>query len=89
MARAAFFDMDLTLLRVNSGSRWVKYLRRRGEIGLPMLLRSGFWLLQYRLSLLNMEAVAATLAADMAGDAEDEMRVKVSEFYQSEIRDTI
>jgi HAD superfamily hydrolase (TIGR01490 family) len=54
-----------------------------------MLLRSGFWLLQYRLSLLNMEAVAATLAADMAGDAEDEMRVKVSEFYQSEIRDTI
>ena len=89
MARAAFFDMDLTLLRVNSGSRWVKYLRRRGEIGLPLLLRSGFWLLQYRLSLLNMEAVAATLAADMAGDAEDEMRVKVSEFYQSEIRDTI
>ena len=89
MARAAFFDMDLTLLRVNSGSRWVKYLRRRGEIGLPMLLRSGFWLLQYRLSLLNMEAVAATLAADMAGDAEDEMRVKVREFYQSEIRDTI
>ena len=89
MARAAFFDMDLTLLRVNSGSRWVKYLRRRGEIGLPMLLRSGFWLLQYRLSLLNMEAVAAMLAADMAGDAEDEMRVKVGEFYQSEIRDTI
>ena len=89
MAKAAFFDMDLTLLRVNSGSRWVKYLRRRGEIGLPMLLRSGFWLLQYRLSLLNMEAVAAMLAADMAGDAEDEMRVKVSEFYQSEIRDTI
>ena len=36
MARAAFFDMDLTLLRVNSGSRWVKYLRKRGEIGLPM-----------------------------------------------------
>ncbi|MBL9041714.1 MAG: HAD family hydrolase [Myxococcales bacterium] len=89
MAKAAFFDMDLTLLRVNSGSRWVKYLRRRGEIGLPMLLRSGFWLLQYRLSLLNMEAVAAMLAADMAGDAEDEMRVKVGEFYQSEIRDTI
>ena len=73
MARAAFFDMDLTLLRVNSGSRWIKYLRRRGEIGLPMLLKSGYWLFQYRLSLLNMEAVAAKLALDMAGDAEAEI----------------
>ncbi|MBL8636007.1 MAG: HAD family hydrolase [Myxococcales bacterium] len=89
MARAAFFDMDLTLLRVNSGSRWIKYLRRRGEIGLPMLLKSGFWLFQYRLSLLNMESVAAKLALDMAGDAESEMREKVGEFYRSEIRDTV
>lgn len=89
MAKAAFFDMDLTLLRVNSGSRWIKYLRRRGEVGLPMLVRSGFWLFQYRLSLLNMEAVAAKLATDMAGDAESEMRDKVGEFYRTEIRDTI
>ena len=89
MAKAAFFDMDLTLLRVNSGSRWVKYLRKRGEMGLPMLVRSGYWLLQYRLSLLNMEAVAAFLAADMAGDSEAEMRDKVGDFYRTEIRHTI
>jgi hypothetical protein len=36
-----------------------------------MLVRSGFWLLQYQLSVLNMESVAAKLATDMAGDAED------------------
>ena len=89
MARAAFFDMDLTLLRVNSGSRWVKYLRKRGEIGLPMLIRSGIWLLQYRLSLLDMESVAAMLAADMAGDSESETRAKVAEFYRTELQHTI
>ncbi len=89
MARAAFFDMDLTLLRVNSGSRWVKYLRKRGEIGLPMLIRSGIWLLQYRLSLLDMEAVAAMLAADMAGDSESETRDKVADFYRTELQHTI
>ena len=89
MARAAFFDMDLTLLRVNSGSRWVKYLRTRGEIGLPMLIRSGIWLLQYRLSLLDMEAVAAILAADMAGDSEQETRDKVADFYRTELQHTI
>ncbi|HNK45611.1 MAG TPA: hypothetical protein PKL17_12555, partial [Pseudomonadota bacterium] len=83
MARAAFFDMDLTLLRVNSGSRWVKYLRKRGEIGLPMLIRSGIWLLQYRLSLLDMESVAAMLAKDMTGDSEAETRTKVLEFYRT------
>ena len=59
MARAAFFDMDLTLLRVNSGSRWIKYQGRRAEISWPMLVRSGFWLFQYQLSVLNMESVAA------------------------------
>ena len=89
MARAAFFDMDLTLLRVNSGSRWIKYQRRRGEISWPMLVRSGFWLFQYQLSVLNMESVAAKLATDMAGDAESEMRDKVGEFYRTELRDTI
>ncbi|HND12096.1 MAG TPA: HAD family hydrolase [Pseudomonadota bacterium] len=89
MARAAFFDMDLTLLRVNSGSRWVKYLRKRGEIGLPMLIRSGIWLLQYRLSLLDMESVAAMLAADMAGDSEADTRHKVAEFYRTELQHTI
>ncbi|HMU40400.1 MAG TPA: HAD family hydrolase [Pseudomonadota bacterium] len=89
MRKAAFFDMDLTLLRVNSGSRWVKYLRKRGEMGLPMLLRSGIWLLQYRLSLLDMEAVAGMLAKDMTGDSEAETRTKVLEFYRTELQHTI
>lgn len=89
MPKAAFFDMDLTLLRVNSGSRWIRYLRRRGEIGLPMLVRSGIWLLQYRLSLLDMEAVAAMLARDMAGDSEAETRRKVAEFYRTELQHTV
>ena len=29
---AAFFDMDNTLLRVDSGMSWVRFLYRRGEL---------------------------------------------------------
>ena len=29
---AAFFDMDKTLLRVESGMSWTKFLYRRGEL---------------------------------------------------------
>ena len=31
---AAFFDMDRTLIRVNSGDLWIRWLRERGEISL-------------------------------------------------------
>ena len=52
---AAFFDVDLTLLQVSSGSQWISYLRRRG---------SGSWhdaqgprsgRCKYKLAFLDME----------------------------------
>jgi HAD superfamily hydrolase (TIGR01490 family) len=91
MARraAAFFDMDHTLLRVNSGSRWVAFLRERGEVGLLFLLRSSVWLAQYKLSVLDMETLAHRLVADMAGDSEAEMLDKAAIFWEREVRPAI
>lgn len=82
---AAFFDMDQTLLRINTGSRWVAFMRERGEVGTLFLLRSMYWFAQYRLSVLDLETVARRLVADMAGKPEADMISKAAIFWDREV----
>lgn len=77
---AAFFDMDRTLIRVNSGTRWLRFLHERRELSLSLFLRSVVWTTQYKLAILDMDTVAARLIADMAGDPEAELRDKAEVF---------
>jgi HAD superfamily hydrolase (TIGR01490 family) len=86
---AAFFDLDLTLLRCNSGSRWMSFLRQRGELGLWMMLRSVLWLTKYKLAILDMETLAPRLVADMAGQSEKDMLDKTEIFWEREVRPAI
>jgi HAD superfamily hydrolase (TIGR01490 family) len=85
----AFFDMDRTLLTVNSGTLWVRFLRRRGEIGRLQYLRALGWALKYKLSILDMDTLSARLAADLAGGAEEDMVAKCVYWYRTEIHATI
>ncbi|MBL9004413.1 MAG: HAD family hydrolase [Myxococcales bacterium] len=84
-AIAAFFDVDLTLLRVSSGSQWISYLRRRGEVGLSMMLKAAFWTMQYKLAFLDMETVGRRLIADIEGDTEADMLQKCEAFLAHHI----
>jgi HAD superfamily hydrolase (TIGR01490 family) len=86
---AAFFDLDRTLLRCNSGSRWMSFLHERGEIGTLMLLRSTVWLVKYKLAVLDLETLATGLVADMKGDSEAQMRDKAAIFWEREVRPAI
>lgn len=86
---AAFFDMDRTLLRCNSGTRWIQYLRRRGEIDAWKALRAASWLARYKLSLIDMDAVAEIAAADMTGVPEREVAEKTGRWMHEEILDEV
>jgi HAD superfamily hydrolase (TIGR01490 family) len=70
MQVAAFFDMDRTLLRCNTGARWIGFLRRRGEISAWKAARAAWWIVRYRLSLIDMEEVAAIVVAELKGQRE-------------------
>ncbi len=86
---AAFFDLDRTLLSCNSGSRWLRFLRERGELSAWFMLRSVVWLAKYNLAILDMETLATRLLAGMAGESEPEMRDKAAIFWERDVRPAI
>ncbi len=86
---AAFFDLDRTLLRCNSGSKWLRFLHERGEISTWMMLRSVLWLIKYELSILDLETLATGLIADLRGDLEQDMRDKAEIFWERVVRPAI
>ncbi|HEX8951238.1 MAG TPA: HAD family hydrolase [Polyangia bacterium] len=81
MTPGAFFDMDRTLIRCNSGSLWIRWQRQRGEMSLYQTVRAIGWLAQYKLALLDMEAVVTKATASMRGQAERELVAKAREFF--------
>ncbi len=82
---AALFDMDRTLLRVDSGMSWTRFLYKRGELAPNMVAKAVYWSTLYKLALLDMEAVFTRLVASLAGDPEAEMIAKCEEWYRDYI----
>jgi HAD superfamily hydrolase (TIGR01490 family) len=83
--RAAFFDMDNTLLRVETGMSWVRFLYRRGELSKHMVAKAVYWSGLYKLALLDMETVFTRLVEDLRGDSEAEMIAKCDVWYRDHV----
>jgi len=83
--RAAFFDMDNTLLTVDTGMSWTKFLHRRGELPTSMVAKVIYWSALYKLAVLDMEGVFTKLCKDLAGDSEAEMIAKCDIWYRDHV----
>ena len=83
--RAAFFDMDNTLLTVDTGMSWTRFLYRRGELPPSMVAKAIYWSTLYKLAVLDMESVFTKLCMDLAGDSEAEMIAKCDIWYPEHI----
>ena len=62
---AAFFDLDRTLLDMNSSTLWAKHELLGGSISLQQFGRVLVWNVLYHLSLIDIEA--ARVAHEAAG----------------------
>lgn len=83
--RAAFFDLDLTLLAVNSGRLWLERERRLGHISVWHLLQGLFYLAAYKLHTVDMERLylkAMTFAKD---ESEETLRGCVHQWFAQEV----
>ena len=85
MTVAAFFDMDNTLLRVDTGMSWTRFLYRRGELPRTMIAKAIYWSTLYKLAVLDMESVFTRLCEELRGDSEAEMIAKCEIWYREQI----
>ena len=82
---AAFFDIDHTVLEINSGSSWIGYQWRSGQMGLWGLGRALMWLAQYRFGLLDYEAMARKVLRGYKGKAVDPIHEEVEAWFEAEV----
>ena len=82
---AAFFDLDRTLIDVNSALLYAKYERRQKRIGLFQLLTTSIYSVLYHLNILDMEAAYSKALKNYAGISESEMERNVREFFFEEV----
>ncbi len=87
--RAAFFDMDRTILSENSGKSWLRFQYQRGEIGVGYMARAVYWQMLYRMAVLDMASLAEKLVADAKGDLESDMIAKCKIWLDEDLAQTI
>ncbi|UCC62365.1 MAG: hypothetical protein JSV36_16555, partial [Anaerolineae bacterium] len=71
---AAFFDVDYTVLNASYSLLYVRYMRRRGRLGLLDMMRVGWHVILYRTAIVDFAKVIAQLAWAVAGESEPELR---------------
>jgi HAD superfamily hydrolase (TIGR01490 family) len=86
---AAFFDVDHTLIEVNSGRKYIEHLWKHDEISVADALKAIWWLAQYRLSLLDYDAATAEVVKGYAGQKLRDIEAKIGQWYREEIEPTI
>ncbi len=82
----AFFDLDKTLLSVNSGSLWVRSELREGFLGRRMAARASWWIFKYHLGVSSMEPAVLEAISTLKGAHEAELRARTRRFYDREVR---
>jgi HAD superfamily hydrolase (TIGR01490 family) len=86
MPTAAFFDLDGTLLTVNSANLWVKRELRLGNLPLWKFLRAALWLGGYRLGMLDMDAALTAALTQLKGIEEAKVRAQTQAWWCEEVR---
>ena len=83
---AAFFDFDETLIADNSAKLWLKHLWRTDQIGPLKVARSLFWLLRYKLAVIDMNDISRFALKDLEGIDEQRLREEVHQWYREHVR---
>lgn len=85
MRRAAFLDLDGTLIRVNTARLWLRREWRHGRIGPLQLAQAGLKLAAYHLGFLDMEGALRSALRTLRGVSEEEIRAWTLAWWEAEV----
>lgn len=72
--KAAFFDLDRTLVRVNTAPLYARWRVREKQLGWFDMVRVGWWGLQYKFGVLDVGAATARALTTLEGRDEAAFR---------------
>lgn len=84
--RIAFFDLDQTLIAVNSARMWIRREVALGHITKGQALRAGAWLVRYELGFASVEEAVGRAIAALAGTRAADIRGRTESFYVRQVR---
>jgi len=85
MRTAAFFDLDGTLLAVNSGVLWVRSERRAGRMPLALTARAAALVAGYRFGIVDIENATLAALSTVRGLEEDVLRERTLSWWRDEV----
>ncbi len=83
--KAAFFDVDRTLVAANTASLYVGWRLRRGEMDLGDLAKAAGWIVAYTLGILDAEKLARKGLSDIAGVPEHRFQEDIAVWYEATV----
>lgn len=82
----AFFDLDRTLLAVNSAKLWLRRELRAGNLSLFDAARGAAWMGLYHLGVGDIERAIDSAVATLRGVPEARVRARTSAFFHEEVK---
>lgn len=85
----AFFDLDRTVLSVNSATGWLRREVRLGFVNRRTALRASWSVVKYQVGAANLEDAVRSAIASLEGDEEAAIRARTRAFWEEEVVQTI
>jgi len=82
----AFFDLDKTLLGVNSGTLWIRRELALGHITRLQALRASVWIARYHMGFVSMQDALLQAIAHLKGTSAQAIQERTAVFYEREVR---
>lgn len=86
MAGIAYFDLDKTILSVNSGTLWVRREVALGHLSKRKALKAAAWLARYHFGFASADAIVEEAAKFVAGTHVYELQRRTEKFFVDEVR---
>ena len=81
----AFFDLDRTLIDVNSGLLWARHERRQGHISASQMARAIFWTGLYHLAVIDMETAMTRALDHYRGVRADDLDRRTRAWFERDV----
>jgi HAD superfamily hydrolase (TIGR01490 family) len=81
--------MDRTVLSVETGPSWARFMYKRGELPVGLMVKVAYWTILHRFALLDVEDVFKRTIATLRGNSEAEMVAKSDIWYRDHIAPTV